>query len=100
MERGRKGVGLRFTDLLFDLSLTSKRPQTDMWLPSGLAYHAIIPADLFLNVSWIVPLWSWFVSHTGRENQVLELNFSGYTNQSSNYPNFALPLTCNLFKLI
>lgn len=54
-------------------------------------------ADLAL---FCVPSSSWFVSHTGRENQVLELNFSGYTNQSSNYPNFALPLTCNLFKLI
>lgn len=54
-------------------------------------------ADLAL---FCVPSLSWFVSHTGRENQVLELNFSGYTNQSSNYPYFALPLTCYLFKLI
>lgn len=28
-----------------------------MWLPSGLVYHAIIPAGLFLNGSWIVPQW-------------------------------------------
>lgn len=54
--RGGREGGLCFTDLLFDLSLTCKRPQTDMWLPSGLVYHAIMPADLFLNVSWIVPL--------------------------------------------
>lgn len=54
---GSQRAGLRVTDLLFDLSLTSKRPQTDMWLPSGLAYHAIIPAYLFLNVTQIVLLW-------------------------------------------
>lgn len=35
--RGRTGAGLPFTDLLFDLAPTSERPETDMWLPSGLA---------------------------------------------------------------
>lgn len=53
----RRSEGLRVADLLFDLSLTSERPHTDMWLPSGPAYHAIMPSDLFLNVTWIMLLW-------------------------------------------
>lgn len=48
-------MDLSVTDLLLDLRLTSERPQTDMWLPSGLVYHAILPADLSLNGGWIVP---------------------------------------------
>ena len=48
---GRARGCVRMTELLFDLSLTSRRPQTDMCLPSGLAYRSIIPADLFLNVN-------------------------------------------------
>lgn len=54
---GARERGVRVTDLLFDLSLTSDRPETGMWLPSGLAHHAVIPADLFLNVLWIMLLW-------------------------------------------